>query len=350
MAGSKRPRSPSIEFAPESGSAVKKTKVSETQPDPFEDSFEDLIAEIPPDPESYYAILAILNEADNPTPADTQSQQGPVSSQPATVAPTVVAKPYACTKCNKSFRKLYELRQHMDTHWENLKPYLCNKCTNTYPTERALERHIKRDHSDPASCKFPCRYEGCDSSYASNYIRNEHERQHHGTFHPSRVPGKRQFAISRAEEKALARHKPKSKRNGKSTQDAAPCEYDSDGKPLASRFKTDITIAERTKLRDRTVLIKPRPGNGAPGDETPVAQLVLKNMWKRWAPTPNYGYLVEAIKLRYPAWDDGRSYFYQEDKILHIQDDETFGNALIELAREEEKQGPYAVWEIWNFS
>lgn len=56
---------------------------------------------------------------------------------------------FGCTKCDRSFKLYYHLKQHLKTHLSSLeKPHVCNHCGKAYTREGALKQHINTFHFD----------------------------------------------------------------------------------------------------------------------------------------------------------------------------------------------------------
>lgn len=56
---------------------------------------------------------------------------------------------FHCTKCDRSFKMYYHLKQHLKTHVGSIeKPHVCNHCGKAYTREGALKQHINTFHFD----------------------------------------------------------------------------------------------------------------------------------------------------------------------------------------------------------
>lgn len=56
---------------------------------------------------------------------------------------------FGCTKCDRSFKLYYHLKQHLKTHLGSLeKPHVCSHCGKAYTREGALKQHISTFHFD----------------------------------------------------------------------------------------------------------------------------------------------------------------------------------------------------------
>ncbi|XP_047237587.1 zinc finger protein 131 isoform X1 [Girardinichthys multiradiatus] len=56
---------------------------------------------------------------------------------------------FRCSKCDRSFKLYYHLKQHLKTHLGSMeKPYVCNHCGKAYTREGALKQHISTFHFD----------------------------------------------------------------------------------------------------------------------------------------------------------------------------------------------------------
>ncbi|XP_027890558.1 zinc finger protein 131 [Xiphophorus couchianus] len=56
---------------------------------------------------------------------------------------------FRCSKCDRSFKLYYHLKQHLKTHLGSMeKPHVCNHCGKAYTREGALKQHINTFHFD----------------------------------------------------------------------------------------------------------------------------------------------------------------------------------------------------------
>ncbi|KAK7933424.1 hypothetical protein WMY93_004320 [Mugilogobius chulae] len=56
---------------------------------------------------------------------------------------------FRCSKCNRSFKLYYHLKQHMKAHMGSLeKPHVCGHCGKAYTREGALKQHVSTFHYD----------------------------------------------------------------------------------------------------------------------------------------------------------------------------------------------------------
>ncbi|PWA15915.1 hypothetical protein CCH79_00008907, partial [Gambusia affinis] len=56
---------------------------------------------------------------------------------------------FRCSKCDRSFKLYYHLKQHLKTHLGSMeKPHVCNHCGKAYTREGALKQHISTFHFD----------------------------------------------------------------------------------------------------------------------------------------------------------------------------------------------------------
>lgn len=56
---------------------------------------------------------------------------------------------FRCTKCDRSFKMYYHLKQHLKTHLGSIeKPHVCSHCGKAYTREGALKQHISTFHFD----------------------------------------------------------------------------------------------------------------------------------------------------------------------------------------------------------
>ncbi|TKS78212.1 Zinc finger protein 131 [Collichthys lucidus] len=95
---------------------------------------------------------------------------------------------FRCTKCNRSFKLYYHLKQHLKTHVGSLeKPHVCNHCGKAYTREGALKQHISTFHFDaeelsrnqkPQKKVHVCEY--CKKHFDHFGHFKEHLRKHTG--------------------------------------------------------------------------------------------------------------------------------------------------------------------------
>lgn len=95
---------------------------------------------------------------------------------------------FRCTKCDRSFKLYYHLKQHLKTHLGSLeKPHLCSHCGKAYTREGALKQHISTFHFDaeelsrnqkPQKKVHVCEY--CKKHFDHFGHFKEHLRKHTG--------------------------------------------------------------------------------------------------------------------------------------------------------------------------
>lgn len=86
-------------------------------------------------------------------------------------------RPYACTECDKRFRRSDHLKKHESQHLK-IKPHKCDQCEQTFTRIELLRSHISNRHTNNASafeciiCKFEC-----DTMKELKRHRKSHEPQ-----------------------------------------------------------------------------------------------------------------------------------------------------------------------------
>ena len=55
------------------------------------------------------------------------------------------AKPYGCSFCDKKFKKLSGVKNHLNKHY-GIKPHQCRKCMKKFTFKQGLVNHIKKNH------------------------------------------------------------------------------------------------------------------------------------------------------------------------------------------------------------
>ncbi|XP_053181178.1 zinc finger protein 131 isoform X2 [Scomber japonicus] len=95
---------------------------------------------------------------------------------------------FRCSKCDRSFKLYYHLKQHLKTHLGMLeKPHMCNHCGKAYTREGALKQHISTFHYDaeelsrnqkPQKKVHVCEY--CKKHFDHFGHFKEHLRKHTG--------------------------------------------------------------------------------------------------------------------------------------------------------------------------
>ncbi|XP_041855349.1 zinc finger protein 131 isoform X2 [Melanotaenia boesemani] len=95
---------------------------------------------------------------------------------------------FRCSKCDRSFKLYYHLKQHLKTHQGSLeKPHVCGHCGKAYTREGALKQHISTFHFDaeelsrsqkPQKKVHVCEY--CKKHFDHFGHFKEHLRKHTG--------------------------------------------------------------------------------------------------------------------------------------------------------------------------
>ncbi|XP_051924457.1 zinc finger protein 131 isoform X1 [Hippocampus zosterae] len=95
---------------------------------------------------------------------------------------------FRCSKCNRTFKLYYHLKQHLKTHLGLLKkPHVCSHCGKAYTREGALNQHLTSFHFDAEeqaqNQKAPKRVHVCE--YCKKHFDHfghfkEHLRKHTG--------------------------------------------------------------------------------------------------------------------------------------------------------------------------
>ncbi|CAL9708041.1 unnamed protein product [Knipowitschia caucasica] len=95
---------------------------------------------------------------------------------------------FRCSKCNRSFKLYYHLKQHMKAHVGSLeKPHVCGHCGKAYTREGALKQHVNTFHFEeeelPLNQKVQKKVHVCD--YCQKVFDHfghfkEHLRKHTG--------------------------------------------------------------------------------------------------------------------------------------------------------------------------
>eukprot|EP00092_Neocalanus_flemingeri_P059777 GFUD01071558.1.p1 GENE.GFUD01071558.1~~GFUD01071558.1.p1 ORF type:complete len:402 (-),score=110.28 GFUD01071558.1:258-1409(-) len=78
-----------------------------------------------------------------------------------------------CQFCNKQFKKLFNLKQHIRTH-TNERPLKCDHCDKRFNDRSSMNKHIRTVHADfrPHTCKT------CGKSFSSTSHVTEHQATH----------------------------------------------------------------------------------------------------------------------------------------------------------------------------
>lgn len=95
---------------------------------------------------------------------------------------------FRCSKCDRSFKLYYHLKQHLKTHMGLLeKPHVCSHCGKAYTREGALKQHISTFHFEaeelsrnqkPQKKVHICEY--CKKHFDHFGHFKEHLRKHTG--------------------------------------------------------------------------------------------------------------------------------------------------------------------------
>ncbi|XP_067375832.1 zinc finger protein 131 [Channa argus] len=95
---------------------------------------------------------------------------------------------FRCSKCDRSFKLYYHLKQHLKTHLGSLdKPHVCSHCGKAYTREGALKQHISTFHFEaeelsrnhkPQKKVHVCEY--CKKHFDHFGHFKEHLRKHTG--------------------------------------------------------------------------------------------------------------------------------------------------------------------------
>lgn len=101
------------------------------------------------------------------------------------------AKPYTCSICAKSFRRLNHFRAHEKTHTDS-KPFQCCECNRRFASEDVYEVHLKR-HAQVYPCKV------CEFVGKTTIILNRHTRQKHPA--AEEIEKQKQLQLAKEEKK-----------------------------------------------------------------------------------------------------------------------------------------------------
>ncbi|KAJ8961171.1 hypothetical protein NQ318_008852, partial [Aromia moschata] len=82
---------------------------------------------------------------------------------------------FACNMCGKTFYKPFEVSLHMKTHTGE-RPFMCEYCTKTFSRAIVLRNHIRKEHVHVK--RFMC--EVCSKPFANSYRLKIHYRIHTG--------------------------------------------------------------------------------------------------------------------------------------------------------------------------
>jgi len=78
-----------------------------------------------------------------------------------------------CQICNKQFKKLFNLKQHIRTH-TNERPLKCEHCDKRFNDRSSMNKHVRTVHADfrPHTCKI------CNKHFSSSSHVVEHQATH----------------------------------------------------------------------------------------------------------------------------------------------------------------------------
>lgn len=85
------------------------------------------------------------------------------------------ARPFKCTVCEKTFKRMSEINNHMQIHSDVT--YTCDLCGLISRNRVSLRTHIRRVHKRD----FRHRCEQCGKGFMSNYDLEDHKARHLGT-------------------------------------------------------------------------------------------------------------------------------------------------------------------------
>ena len=86
-----------------------------------------------------------------------------------------------CPTCDKGFLSKYLLQQHIDINHLKLKDFICDRCGNEFATQRRLNDHIRRVHTEGNldSKTFICKYDQCDKEFPRKRLLQYHINKVH---------------------------------------------------------------------------------------------------------------------------------------------------------------------------
>ncbi|XP_007904889.1 histone H4 transcription factor [Callorhinchus milii] len=93
-------------------------------------------------------------------------------------------RPYPCDFCENSFKNLYDLRKHIETHSDE-PTYHCSSegCEFTARTVQTLKQHYRKVHEGETKPRYKCHI--CDKCFAWAYTLTMHLRRSHQLKWPS---------------------------------------------------------------------------------------------------------------------------------------------------------------------
>lgn len=97
-------------------------------------------------------------------------------------------KPYACSECNKKFRKKPLLKAHLKRYHGDLKDLMCDLCGNVFSSKGNLKSH-KLIHTDEK--RFECKV--CRKRFRQAVHLTEHEKTHENEFPYRCLPCGKQY-------------------------------------------------------------------------------------------------------------------------------------------------------------
>jgi len=127
-----------------------------------------------------------------------------------------------CQICNKQFKKLFNLKQHIRTH-TNERPLKCEHCDKRFNDRSSMNKHVRTVHADfrPHTCKI------CSKHFSSSSHVVEHQATHtHSKKHACTLCDKK-FAFRSSLNKHLGSHSAHSKpSDGRRLLQLKDCELD----------------------------------------------------------------------------------------------------------------------------
>lgn len=113
-----------------------------------------------------------------------------------------------CNFCNKQFKKMFNLKQHVRTH-TNERPLKCDHCEKRFNDRSSMNKHIRTIHADfrPHSCKI------CGKNFSSTSHVIEHQATHTNSKKFNCDLCEKKFAFRSSLNKHLQIHSGESKSN-----------------------------------------------------------------------------------------------------------------------------------------